>query len=388
MKSGTIRSTLVVFQFVISIFLTVGAVSVNRQFQFIQNKKLGFEKDQVIIIKDAYALRPNNVNPFKEEALKLSSIEAGTISGFVPVENDWVWRSNNSFWLEGSDPSPDNLISSQEWAVDYDYIKTFQMKMKMGRAFSESFPSDQNAIILNETAAKRLGISTDPIGKKVNLFNGPADPENIRSYEVIGIIDDFHFTSLKENISALGLRLGKSDGSISFRFKPNQAKETIQSLEKIWNTLAPGQPFQYSFLDEEFTRMYNYEERLGTIFTLFAGLAIFIACLGLFALTAFTTEQRTKEIGIRKVMGASMQSIVLLLSKEFGKLVLIAFAFATPIAWYAIDWWLKGYSYKIEISWILFAIAGVMVFVIALGTMSFQSIKAANANPIDSLRNE
>jgi putative ABC transport system permease protein len=244
MKSGTIRSTLVVFQFIISIFLTVGAVSVNRQFQFIQNKKLGFEKDQVIIIKDGYALRPNNVNPFKEEALKLSSIEAGTISGFVPVENDWVWRSNNSFWLEGSDPSPDNLISSQEWAVDYDYIKTFQMKMKMGRAFSESFPSDQNAIILNETAAKRLGISTDPIGKKVNLFNGPADPENIRSYEVIGIIDDFHFTSLKENISALGLRLGKSDGSISFRYKPKQAKETIQTHEKNWNTLANGKKKQ------------------------------------------------------------------------------------------------------------------------------------------------
>ncbi len=387
MKSGFVRSSLVVFQFVISIFLIVGAIAVNRQLHFMQNKKLGFEKDQVIIIHDAYALRPNNAEPFKNEVLKLSSIESGTISGFLPVEKE-AWRSNNSVWKAGNQPTAETMVSTQVWSVDYDYINTFKMNVSKGRAFSNEFKSDSSAIIINKIAASRLGLGEDPIGKKVSSFDGPADLDHIITYTIIGIMDDFHFSSMKEGILPLGLILGKSDGSVCFRFKPNQAKNVIESIEKIWKGLAPGQPFQYSFLDEDFAEMYFAEQRLGKIFTLFAGLAIVIACLGLFALTAFTAEQRTKEIGIRKVMGASVQSIVLLLSQEFGKLIIIAFVVAAPVAWYAIKWWLSGYSYKVEIGWAIYVLSGVMALLIAFITMSFQSIKAATNNPINSLRNE
>lgn len=387
MKSGLVRSSLVVFQFVISIFLIVGAIAVNRQLHFIQNKKLGFEKEQVIVIHDAYALRPNNAEPFKNEVLKLSSIESGTISGYLPVEKE-SWRSNNSLWKESDQPTTETMVSTQVWSIDYDYLNTFKMNVSKGRAFSNEFKSDSSAIIINKTAAVRLGLGDDPIGKRVSNFNGPPDPKNILTYTVIGVVDDFHFSSMKENILPLGFILGKSDGSVCFRFKPNQTKEVIESIEKIWKQLAPGQPFQYTFLDEDFAEMYFAEQRLGKIFTLFAGLAIVIACLGLFALTAFTAEQRTKEIGIRKVMGASVQSIVMLLSQEFGKLIIIAFILAAPVAWYAIKWWLSGYSYKVEIGWAIYALSGMLALLIAFITMSFQSIKAATNNPINSLRSE
>ena len=388
MKSGAIRSSLVVFQFVISIFLIVGAIAVNRQLNFIQNKKLGFEKDQVIVIHDAYALRPRNVEPFKNEVLRLGIIEAGTISGYVPVESNVSWRSNTTVWNEGSDPNPENMVGSEIWQVDYDYLETFKMKIKEGRGFSKEFPSDSQAIILNQTAATRLGLGKDAIGKKINSFEGAASPENTRTRTVIGIINDFHFSSMKNNISALTLILGQADGCVSFRFQPTKTAEVIQSIEKIWKQLAPGQPFQYSFLDEDFANMYQAEQRLGTIFSLFAGLAIIIAGLGLFALTAFTAEQRTKEIGIRKVLGASVSSIVVLLSKEFGKLVLIAFVLSTPIAWWCVNKWLEDYQYKVEIGWTVFVLAGIIALAIAWITMSFQSIKAALSNPVKSLRNE
>ena len=388
MKSGAVRSSLVVIQFVISIFLIVGAIAVNRQLAFIQNKKLGFEKDQVIIIHDTYALRPRNVEPFKNEVLRLGSIEAGTISGYVPVESDYSWRSNTTIWNEGVDPNTENMVGSEIWEVDFDYLETFKMTVKEGRGFSKEFPSDSQAIVINQTAATRLGLGKDAVGKKINTFEGNASPENIRTRTIIGVIDDFHFSSMKNNISALTLTLGNADGSVSFRFQPDKTAEVIQSVEKIWKRLAPGQPFQYSFLDEDFARMYHAEQRLGTIFSLFAGLAIIIACLGLFALTAFTAEQRTKEIGIRKVLGASVGSIVVLLSKEFGKLILIAFVLSTPIAWWAVSKWLEGYRYKVEIGWTIFALAGVIALLIAWVTMSFQSIKAAISNPVKSLRSE
>jgi putative ABC transport system permease protein len=175
---------------------------------------------------------------------------------------------------------------------------------------------------------------------------------------------------------------------VSFRFKPNHTAEAIKAIEAVWNKLAVGQPFQYSFLDEDFENTFRAEQRLGRIFVIFAGLAIFIACLGLFALTAFTAEQRTKEIGIRKVLGASISSIVLLLSRDFGKLVLIAFVISAPLAWYAADWWLQSYTYKTEIGVAIFLVAGAVAFLIALITMSYQSIKAAGTNPVESLRTE
>jgi putative ABC transport system permease protein len=388
MKSGFIRSTLVIFQFVISLFLIIGAITVNKQLNYIQGKKLGFEKDQVIVVHDTYALRPNNVQAFKDEVLKISSIESGTISGYMPVQNDWSWRSNSSFWKEGIQPTPENMTGCELWGVDYDYLKTLRMRIVIGRDFSPEFPSDSSAVVLNQAAVKRLGFGEDPIGKKISSFEGPLDPDHIITWTVIGVVEDFHFSSMKESITALGLFLGKSDGSISFRFEPAKTHEVIQSIEKIWKNLASGQPFQYSFLDEDFEKMYQSEQRLGKIFVLFAGLAIVIACLGLFALTSFTAEQRTKEIGIRKVLGASVSSIVLLLSKEFGRLILISFVVSVPMGWYAVNWWLESYTYKTEIGVPVYLLAGGLAFAIAWLTMSYQSIRAANANPVSSLRSE
>ncbi|MEQ8362123.1 MAG: ABC transporter permease [Cyclobacteriaceae bacterium] len=393
MKSGFVRSGLVVFQFVISIFLIVGAIVVNRQLEYIQNKKLGFNKDQVIVVQDAYALRPNNVESFKQEVLKNSNIQSGTISGYLPVKSGNSSRSDNPFWREGSDPSTENMVSMQNWQVDHTYLKTFGMNILEGRDFSLDFPSDSSAVILNEAAVYQFGFDGDPIGRRISSLdgstsNGTPDPNNTKSWTIVGVVENFHFSTMRESITPLGFFIGKNDGSVSFRFSAANAQDVIQSIETTWKSLAPGQPFQYSFLDDDFGSMYAAEERLGQIFTFFAGLAIVIACLGLFALTAFTAEQRAKEIGIRKVLGASVSNIVLLLSKEFGKLIIIAFIIAIPFAWYSVDWWLNGYVYKAEIGAMVYIIAGVVAFLIAWLTMGYQSIKAASSNPIDALKSE
>lgn len=389
MKSGPIRSTLVVFQFVISIILIVCSITVNRQLSFIQEKKLGFEKDQVIIIHDTYALRPR-VQTFKDEVLRLSSIESGTISGYVPIESDWVWRTTGSFWKYGAQPTTENMINVQEWGVDDDYVKTFGLKIKQGRGFSNDFISDSAGVILNEVAVKSLALGDNPIGQKITAFEGykDLDPNRTQSFTIIGIMENFHFSSVKDNIKPLALFLRPTDGSVSFRFRPAKAAEAVKSIETIWKRMAPGQPFQYSFLDEDFTKMYATEARLGEIFTLFAGLAIIIACLGLFALTAFTAEQRRKEIGIRKVLGASVTGIVLLLSRDYGKLILIAILIAIPIGWYGITQWLENYAYKATIGIWEYALAGGAALIISIFTMSYQSIRAANTNPARSLNNE
>ncbi|HEY5918044.1 MAG TPA: FtsX-like permease family protein [Chryseolinea sp.] len=390
MKSGFIRSSLVVFQFVVSVFLIIGTISIYRQLHFIQTKKLGFEKEQVIIVHDAYGLRPNNVIPFKNEVSKLSSIESGTVTGFVPVESEWSWRSNSSCWRDGQEANTENMVAFQQWRVDHDYIKTLRLIVNKGREFSTEFPSDSSAVILNQTAVDRLGLGKDPIGERIETFgeSGEMSTDNRVTWTIIGVVDDFHFSSMREGISALGLFLGPSDGSVCFRFKPENTTDVIQSIEQVWKQMTAGQPFQYSFLDEDFESMYQSEEKLGNIFGIFSFLAIIIACLGLFALTAFTAEQRTKEIGIRKVLGASVRSVVLMLSKDFSRLVLIAFGISSPLAWFAVNWWLEGYTYKVDINVFVFLIAGIIAFVIAITTMGYQAFRAANVDPVKSLKSE
>jgi putative ABC transport system permease protein len=390
MRSGWIRSSLVVFQFVISIFLVIATITVNRQLNYIQNKKIGFEKDQVLVVNDAYALG-KNIQSFKDEVVKNNFIKSGSISGFLPVSGGW--RSDNTYWPEGSEPTEETMVGMQTWDVDYDYVKTMGMKIVDGRDFSADFLSDSSGIIMNESALKFFHFEEDPIGKKISTFNGnnpdgSPDRNTLKSWTIIGVVEDFHFESLKQNISPLALFLGKNSGTVIFRFEAANSQDVISTVDKTWKNLAPGQPFQYSFLDEDFGRMYVTEQRLGKTFAVFASLAIIIACLGLFALTSFTAEQRTKEIGIRKVLGASVSSIVVLLSKEFGKLILIAFVLAAPLAWYAINWWLKGYTYKVEIGLLVYVAAGVFAFGVAWITMSYQSIRAARNNPVTSLRSE
>jgi putative ABC transport system permease protein len=390
MKSGIVRSSLVVFQFTISIFLVIGTMAIVSQLNYIQTKKLGFNKDQVIIVDDLYALGDKR-QAFKDIIKQNRNITHATLSGYLPVAG--MWRSDTPWWVEGKSVAQENMVSLQNWEVDYDYVSTLGMKIVEGRDFSRDFPSDSSGVIITEAAAKAFGFPGEIIGSKIQTFDsgpdGTVDKNKLQSLTVVGVVENFHFESLKQNVTPLMLFLGKRPGGIaSFRFQSENTSEIISFIETKWKEMAPGQPITYYFMDERFGKMYANETRLGKVFGVFAGLAILIACLGLFALTAFTAEQRTKEIGIRKVLGASVSGIVMMLSKDFGKLVVIAFVLAAPLAWYAIDWWLKDYTFKTEVGIGLFLFAGFAAFFIAWITMSFQSFKAASSNPIKSLRSE
>ena len=390
MKSGMIRSSLVVFQFAISIILVIATIAVFNQLNYIQNKKIGFNKEQIITVEDVYALG-GQAETFKREVLANSMMESGTITGYLPVSG--TWRSDSPWWAEGKDPKQsENMVSIQNWQVDYDYVKTMGMEIVEGRDFSMEFPSDSTAVILNETAAKQFGFVGNPLGQKIYTLAGNSesvDMGELDSRTVVGVVKNFNFESLKENIGSVMIFLSKRpNGIASFKFNSTNTDEVVNFIEAKWDEMAPGQPFTYSFLDDRFGQMYASETRLGKVFGVFAGFAIVIACLGLFALTAFTAEQRTKEIGIRKVLGSSIGSIVVLLSKEFAKLVVVAFLIASPIAWWAMQKWLEDYEYKQELGWQVFLGAGLFAIVIALLTTSYQSIKAATANPVNSLKSE
>jgi putative ABC transport system permease protein len=379
-KSGVVRSLLVVFQFSISIILVVGTFTIFKQLNYIQGKKLGFDKEQVLLIENLWALG-DKVASFKTQSSALASVSSISVSGYLPVTSSW--RSDTGFWIEGQSKD-ETSVSMQYWRVDHNYIGTLGMDVIDGRDFSLDFPSDSTGVIINKRAAKLFGFE-NPIGQRVTTSN--RNDEDI-TYTIVGVIDNFHFQSMKENISALCLVLGNSNGYAMLKTNSNNIQNTLSQVEAQWKALAPDQPFVYSFLDEEFNDMYQSEQRIGTIFWTFAALAIFIASLGLFALAAFTAEQRTKEIGVRKVLGASVKSIVFLLSKEFIKLIGIAFIIAAPLAWWGISTWLESYTYKTTIGLEVYLFAGIVAFLVAWLTMSYQSIKAAMSNPVNSLRSE
>jgi putative ABC transport system permease protein len=378
-KRGTLRSALVVFQFATSIILIIGTIVIYRQLNFIQNKELGFKKDQVLIVNDAYALG-NNVTAFKNDVLQLPGVEGGTLSSYLPVSNSS--RSDNTY---SSTPVMDSKsgFNMQAWEVDYEYVKTMGMTIAKGRNFSKDFGADSTGVIINETTAKILGYA-DPIGK--NIYR-TTDGQTLK-YEIIGVVKNFNFESLKQSIGPLAFFLGQSPGLASFKVKAADVNGLLKTIESKWKTMAPGMPFSYRFLDESFNEMYRDERRVGKIALTFSVLAILIACLGLFGLAAFVAEQRTKEIGIRKVLGASVNGLVTLLSKDFVKLVGIAFLFAAPIAWYFMQKWLQDFEYRITIDWAVFVIAALIALFIAVATISFQAIKAALANPVKNLRTE
>ena len=345
-------------------------------------------KDQVVILHDAYALG-NDLNAFKTEVIKDVRIENGTVSSFLPVSNSS--RSDQVYWPHGEGVDSEYAVDMQSWGVDHNYISTMSMQIIEGRDFSFDFPSDSSAVILNQKAVEMYGFQ-QPIGEKISTYanaaDGKLDPDFTDSYEVIGVVEDFHFESLKQNIGALGIFLGNSNGMVSFKFNSENAEEVISLLEGEWKEMAPDQPFNYSFLDEEFNDMYRAEQKMGTVFSVCAGLAIFIACLGLFALATFTAEQKTKEIGIRKVMGASVKNIVILLSGEFSKLVLLAFILATPLAWWLIQFWLDDYRFKVPVGLETYLLAGLTAFVVASLTIGYKALKAATGNPVKALRSE
>ena len=379
-KSGMMRSALVVFQFTASIVLIIGTIVIFKQLRYIQNKNLGFNKEQVLILDNAYLLE-KQTKTFKEKMKTYPQILNASISGYLPVPS---MRSNNAIFPEGK-RDDERSTSFQNWIVDYDYLETMGMKLVEGRFFSQEFSTDDQAAVINQSVAKQFSWP-DPVGRRLGrIINQKGD---IKLYTVIGVMEDFHFESLRENIGPLVMFLGENRGNISFRLKTQDVSSVIGLLEQQWKQFLPNQPFEYSFLDERFEQMYQSEQKIGKIFTVFASLAIFIGCLGLFGLAAFTAEQRTKEIGIRKVLGATSPRIIRLLLKEFVILVGIANLIAWPIGYLVINRWLTDFSYRTSPHILIFIFAGILSLVVSLLTVSFQAVKAALADPIRSLRYE
>ncbi len=380
-KEQHMRSVLVVFQFTISIILIIGTIVIYDQLDYIRNSDVGFDKEQVLTISTA-GLSDEARRTFKNEVAGLSTVEAAAFGGYLPVSNSS--RSDTSFSTDAV-MTEDNGFNMQIWRVDYEYIPFMGIEVLDGRNFSLSRGTDSTALVINEKAVELMGVE-DPVGKQLFFRGGPdADPEG---YTVIGVVKNFNFASLRQNVGALAFRLGTNSWVTAFRIATNDVAGTIGLIEAKFNELAPGMPFNYEFLDEAFDNMYRQEQRVGQVALTFAILAILIACLGLFGLATYIAEQRTKEIGIRKVLGASVANIVRLLSKDFLKLVLIAFVIGSPVAWWAMHSWLEDFAYRVPIgAWIFLATGGAALG-IALLTVAFKAVRAALANPVNSLRTE
>lgn len=375
------RSALVIFQFFTSIVLIIGTIVVFKQLNYIQNAKIGFNKDQMLIVNGTWALN-NKADAFRNEVAKMSGVKASSFAGYLPVSNSS--RNDNTFSTEAV-MNEKNGFNMQVWNVDYDYIPVMGMEVLKGRNFSKEYGSDSTAIIINEAAAKMLGFD-DPVGKK--LYTSGGNDNEVISYTIVAVVKNFNYESLRKNVGPLSMRLGYNKWATAFKVSATDVTALIKNIETTWKSMAPDMPFSYQFLDESFDNMYRAEQRVGKVALSFALLAIFIACLGLFGLAAYMAEQRTKEIGVRKVLGASVTSITALLSKDFVKLVCIASLIAFPVAWWAMSTWLRDFAYRVNISWWVFALAGFIALLIAVLTVSSHAIKAALTNPVKSLRNE
>jgi putative ABC transport system permease protein len=373
-KNSVLRNGLVVFQFTASIILIISTFVIYNQMKYILNKDIGFDKDQVVMLQGANTLGDNGVKNLKDELLKLSSVKSVSVSDYLPIEG--TKRNGNTLYNEGKSKVETGEFS-QFWVIDNDYLKTFGIKLLEGANFAVNDKS--GGVIVNQTMVKKLNLK-NPIGKNITHGND--------KMRIIGVVKDFNFESLRQPIGALAMIYGNSPSIVSVKVSGGDMQNTIAQISSLWKSMSPSQPIRYTFIDERFANMYADVQRMGHIFTSFAMLAIIIACLGLFALAAFMAEQRSKEIGIRKVLGASVQSIARLLSLDFVKLVAIAIVIASPIAWWAMTKWLEDFTYKAPIGWWVFVVAGVVAIFIALLTVSFQSIKAAIANPIKALKSE
>ena len=380
-KGGRLRSFLVVFQFAISIFLIIGTLVIYNQLKYIQNKDLGYNRENVVSLWNIYTLG-DKVDAFKQEIKQLPGVQSVTVTGALPTTG----YGNSSVIFKTAVADQKNSMLSEIWGVDEDYLPTLGIKIKSGRNFSAQMPTDSSAMIINEVAAKMLNLK-NPINQIVYM---PQDDKAqvLKPYRIIGVIKDFNFKSLRQNVTPLVLYEGVNHGGLSIRVNSANIIPLMGLIKTKWTSFSPNQQFTYSFMDKDFDAMYRSEQHMGTIAVAFTSLAIIIACLGLFGLAAYAAEQRTKEIGIRKVLGASMTAIVSMLSKDFIKLVLIAIILATPAAWWVMNHWLQDFAYRINIQWWIVALAGATAIVIAFITVSFQSIKAALTNPVKSLRSE
>ncbi|TPE44384.1 ABC transporter permease [Pontibacter mangrovi] len=381
--SATLRRALVVVQFSISLVMIIGTIVVFTQMHYLKNSDLGFNKEQVMVI-DIPAGDSTLVKRLPMIKQKL-------------LQNPNVLKVSNSYSIPAEVPSRSLILAEQGdkmvektidvIAVDYDFIPVLGIEIAAGRNFSRDMKTDnRNAIIINEAAAKWLGWSDNPIGKKIETGETAFDGGGAK---VVGVVKDFHITSLHTEVQPLAMRLyPESPGYLLARIAPEDQAGTIGFVEEQWRLFDQRHPMEYFFMDEFFDRQYRAEEKMLTVFGYFAGLTILIACLGLFGLASFTAEQRTKEIGIRKVLGSSTGNIVMLLSRDFALLVLISIVLATPVAWYGMSRWLQDFAYRIDLSWWIFALAGALALVVALATVSFQAVKAALLDPVKAIRTQ
>jgi len=379
-KSGAtyFRKGLVVFQFALSIFLILGMIVIYRQINYIHNKNLGFAKEDLLYIPLEGELQKNFMT-FKEELLKQPGIKFISSAQSSPLE---VGSSTQGVRWPGKDTTKLILFSNNP--ITYDYVKTMGIELVGGRDFDPSYSLDSMNYLINEAAARKIGYK-DPVGKELTMWGDKGT--------IIGLMKDYHHNSLHVPIEPLILRLFKKSwnsywGNVIIKTEQGQTKQALASMEKVYKKFNPGFPFKYYFTDDEIMNNYKAEYTVSKLSRYFAFLAIFISCLGLFGLVTFTAEQKTKEIGIRKVLGASVTGIIGMLSKDFLKLVLIAAVIAFPVAWWMMHKWLNDFEYRVDIGWWVFVVAGVAALLIALLTISFQSIKAAVANPVKSLRTE
>ncbi len=380
-----IRSLLVIVQFMVSVFLIASTLVVFQQLSFIRNKDLGFKKEQVVVLNDVQVLG-NNALTLKQEIEKLSNVKSVSLSSYLPTPSA---RSGLTYFPEGHVFEPDKAIIIGQWEVDFDYLRTLGLELVAGRDFDDKLKTDSSAVILNEAAVAMLGKTPQSaIGLRLTQDFKREDKENMEFSTVIGVVKNFHFETLRNSIDGLSLVLGKEANRMMIKLETTDYSKTLEKVEQHWANVADGQPFDYYFMDDSFATTYDAEQRLSKMFIIFTLLSVFIACLGLFGLAAFNVQRRSKEVSIRKILGASVFNISVSLSAGFLRLVLLAILLATPLAWYAMNRWLQDFSYRIDLPLWVFVLSAILAIGISLLTVSYQSLRAAIRNPVHAIRNE
>jgi len=382
-NSGYLRKTLVVFQFVISIMMIIGTLTVSRQLRYMKAKDLGFDKGNIVVAEIQDTVFVKKIPAFREELLQNPTIEAVSASTGVPgkIRSIQVMRVENGSKMQE--------LALNNFQIDYDYIPLMKMKLVKGRNFDKNMGTDlKEGAIINETAAKKLGWGDNALGKKIQYgieLDGTAD----RNTKVIGVVRDFNYASLHNKIEPIVMFLTKRPGfALNIRIKPENKPAALDFIKSVWGKYGVKNPFEYYFLDQNFDESYQAEAKLNKIFTVFSVISIFIALLGLLGLASFTAERRTKEIGIRKVLGSSLMEIANMFYKEFTLLIVVAFIIGTPIAFYALGLWLQQFAYHVNQTWFIFFLSGMLAWIVAMATISFHSIKAASENPVTAIKYE
>lgn len=371
-RSSGFRSTLVVGQFFISIALIACTLLVNSQLQFMQNKNLGINKEHSVVLTNTARLNDNR-NAFRDELMSDTRVLAASYSNFT------VPGTNNVTVFQRPETDLDYIMAL--YYADHQHQEALGFEMAEGRFFSRDFATDSTAIVINEAAVEELSM-VDPIGKDIFY------PPDNRTYKVIGVMKDFNFESLRNEIMPLAILLTETANEMIIRFKSEDPREAVNMIETTWDKYSGGEPVDYTFLDDDFDQLFRQEQRMGRVFMTFTIIAIIIACLGLLGLSAYMAERRTHEIGVRKVLGATVPSILGLLSVEFLKLIAISFLLAIPVSWYFIHNWLQDFAYRIEVGPMVFVVTAVATLLIVLITISWQTLKAALMNPVKSIRTE